>query len=98
MQSEALESALKHRQDLAATKKDIERQISDIDAALEEYLVTKGIESEKAGRFTVRMITGTRYTLDKTRLVEMGVLPNVINSATKVTTYTSLRVTADAGE
>ncbi len=89
---EALELTLKKRHALALERRRLDDEITLIDGALNDFLDERGVEADSAGLYTIKRVASARHTLDRQRLVELGVLPEIITAATKTTSFTSLRV------
>lgn len=88
-----LEISLARRFKFAQERKRLDDEIANIDSALREYLDARSITTESAGPYTVKVVESARHSLDKQRLIELGVLPATLNAAMTTKKIISLRVT-----
>lgn len=88
----SLETVLQHRLDLVAERKRIEDEIAQLDDSLGDYLDEMNQEKAQFGNLVLSRVQSSRRTIDKLRLVEQGVLPSVIDAATKETKFSFVKV------
>ncbi len=82
--------------DLRQSNKDIQAalqtEIDVINTTIGDELGSRGVEKVETARYVPRIVIQERKTLDKTKLVEMGVPVATIEACTVETPVQSLRV------
>lgn len=92
------ENLVKTRQKNAAKIDELKKANGVISDSLKALMVIANARKVRCGKFAVRMITTTRGRLSKTKLLDQGVTPDVIESSTTYTEITSLRVDKNNGK
>jgi hypothetical protein len=89
-----LRSKVDERQTLIAQRDQILQQIATLSDEISQTLVMADQKSARVGPYLVTLVENQgRLTLDKHRLVELGVLPETITAATvRGTPFVSLQV------
>ena len=85
---------LSDRQRLAAMKKEIDAQLEEANGSIRQELIDRGLDTYQTDDYTVSLSVRERKTLDKGLLVELGVGTDVIEKATKASSYVQLDVRA----
>lgn len=88
----ALQTAIDLRQSLIEERKALETEIDTQTSLIATELSERGLDTLQLGDWTVRHQTRERTTLDKGRLVELGVSTATIEAATRRTTYRQLDI------
>lgn len=89
---------IKTRQKNAAKIDELKKANGSINDSIKALMVISNLQRVRCGRFAVRIIKTTRGRLSKTKLLDQGVTPDVIESATTYTDSTSLRVDKNNGK
>lgn len=88
-----LETLLDERVILDEEIKSREGQKRLVNESIQELMTDAGLDTVQYGRIRSKIYEGSRTTLKKDKLLELGVSARIINQATEVSTYTSVRVT-----
>jgi len=92
-QTQTLESSLglllivEQRQELSKQIKAMQKLVDGLSDTITGTLVREGLNELEVGDYTVRYITSERRTLEKARLVELGVSTETIRAAEKVSRF-----------
>lgn len=84
---------VRQRFNVSAKIKELDLTLKELNAEIGTMLTVAGVDKVMSDDLTVSMVAGKSSHLSKTRLLELGVSPDTIASATKETRYSSLRVT-----
>ena len=90
---EAWLEKLTERQECVIDKEIAESKIKFLNGELGEALVMTGNKTVTTPKWRVTVTLGASVTIDKKRLLELGVSADIIAQATKKTEYTTLTVT-----
>jgi N6-adenosine-specific RNA methylase IME4 len=75
------------RQELALQAKALQAAVDELTSEITGALVREGLNELEVGEYRVKYIMAERRTLDKGRLVELGVGTDVIAKAEKVSSF-----------
>ncbi len=85
--TDALQPLITQRQKLVLAIKGMQAEVDELSEELTGALVRGGLTELTTDTHTLKYIVSERHTLDKTRLVELGVGTDVIAKATKTSTF-----------
>ena len=78
---------------VTAKIKELDSILKQLNAEIGTMMTVAGVDKVVSDDLTVSMVAGKSSHLSKTKLLELGVSPDTISSATKETKYSSLRIT-----
>lgn len=84
---ETFSRLIEERTSLKAQIEEMEERIEQIDDAITQQMTDAGVPKVQYGDIPVTLVPGTKNTINKTRLVELGVSVSTIEEATKTTNY-----------
>src|SRR6476469_4272602 len=79
----ALEGCLQYRVDLDEEIKSREKEKKELNDRIQELMTDAGLDTVQYGRIRSKIYEGSRTTLKKDKLLELGVSARIINQATE---------------
>lgn len=83
---------VRQRFNVSSKIKELDNTLKQLNAEIGTMLTVAGVDKVLSDDLTVSMVAGKSSHLSKTKLLELGVSPDTIASATKETRYSSLRI------
>lgn len=85
---------IQNRQDITETKKIAEAELKEINEQIMAHMVDAGEKAVLVDDWRVTFVQSSTSTINKQRLLELGVSAKIIKKATKVTPKEYVQVTA----
>lgn len=81
------------RHNISSKIKELDATLKQLNAEIGTMLTVAGVKKVLSDDLVVSMVDSKSVSLSKTKLLELGVSPDTIASATQETRYSSLRIT-----
>lgn len=86
--------------EMRAKKDEYEAGMSNLSAQMQALCIVHDITKERVGDYNLTLVQGSSRTLQATRLLELGVAPDILNAAYTIrpTQYISIKLAKDEGD